>query len=219
MAEATTHQPPAPPPTPGVTPPPPPPPPPPPQQLKVFYAVNGQVFGPFNKEQLAAKIAAGEINRQTMVWMEGMTDWQAAATVAAVAPLLTTAPPKPKFDAAGYLAGTWESRSPGHFPDGTQYQYAGTTTYRPDGSLTGFGTITAQMQYGQFVMNMSVKGTWKVDVKNDNSFILTTNATITGTTVGQPPKTETNNATTLLTVIDRNTVAGKDGTRSYRVGN
>ena len=219
IADAADQQPPPPPTNLGVTPPPPPPPPPPAQQLKVFYAVNGQVFGPFNKEQLATKIAAGEVNRKTMVWMEGMADWQAAATVGAVAPLLTAVPPEPKFDAAAFLAGTWESQAPGHFPDGTQYQYAGTITYRADGSMTGFGTITAQTQYGQFVLNNSIKGTWKVDPKTDNSFILSTNATVTSTTVNQPPRTETNNSATLLTVLDRNTVATKDGRRSYRVGN
>ncbi|MEM8775595.1 MAG: DUF4339 domain-containing protein [Pseudomonadota bacterium] len=219
FAMADNHQPPAPPQPPGATPPPPPPPPPPAQQLKVFYSINGQVFGPFNKEQLIAKIAAREINRRTLVWMEGMTDWQAAATVAAVAPLLTAVPPEQKFDAAGYVVGTWESKAPGHFPDGTQFQASFSVTYRPDGSLTGFGQIVAQHQYGQFVANISMKGTWQVETKTDNSFILKTNGTTTMTTANQPPNTQTSNDAVLYTIIDRNTLASKDGTRSYRVSN
>ncbi|MEO9514511.1 MAG: DUF4339 domain-containing protein [Paracoccaceae bacterium] len=211
--------PPTPPPPPGATPPPPPPPPPPAQQLKVYFSVNGQVFGPFNKEQLTAKISAGEINRQTLVWTEGMAEWQAAATVPTVAPLLTAVPPEPKFDASGYMAGTWETSAPGYFPDGTQYHGSSTITYRADGSLTGFGKLTAQTQYGPFIINNSMKGTWKVEPKTDNSFILTTNITVTATSGSQLPRTEIVNDSNLYTVLDRNTLADPNGRRAYRVGN
>ena len=216
-SQASSHLPPPPPPQTGATPPPPPP--PPPQQLKVYVAVNGQTFGPFNAEQLKARIAAGEFNRQTLVWMEGMAEWQPAATVAAVAPLLTAVPPEPKFDAAAFNVGTWETRGQMTLPDGTPVQVSETMTYRRDGSITGFGTMTAQGLYGHFAVNLSSKGTWKVDAKTDNSYILTLNLTVTATTSNAVPDIKTSTRSILLTVVDRNTVATPDGSRRFRVGN
>lgn len=211
--------PPAPPALPGATPPPPPPPPPPPQQLKVFYTVNGQTLGPFNEEQLKAKIVAGELGRQTLVWMEGMTDWQAAATVAAVAPLLTTAPPKPKFDAAGFMVGTWEVSTTIPIQGHGQAQVSESITYRADGTATGFGTMTSQTTYGPFSVAISSQGTWKAEPKTDTSFVLTPNMQVTMTGADGIPNLSTNNTPGLLTVIDRNTVSAVGGTRIYRVGN
>ena len=211
--------PPAPPAMPGATPPPPPPPPPPAQELKVFYSVNGQTLGPLNGEQLKAKIAAGEIGRQTLVWMEGMTDWQAAATVAAVAPLLTTVPPQAKFDSAGYLVGTWESSETVPMQGIGQALVTVSVTYRADGSATGFGTMVMQSQYGPITMTISSQGTWTAETKTENSFVLTPNMQITLSSPSGVPSTQTNNTPSLLTVIDRNTVSAPNGARSYRVGN
>ena len=211
--------PPAPPAMPGATPPPPPPPPPPAQEIKVYYSVNGQTFGPFNGEQLKAKIAAGEVGRQTLVWMEGMTDWQAAATVAAVAPLLTTVPPEAKFDAAGYLVGTWESSETVPMQGVGQSQVTISMTYRADGTATGWGTMVAQTQYGPMTLTISIQGTWKAEAKTDNSLILTPNMQVTMSSPSGVPSTSTNNTPVLLTVVDRNTVATTTGARSYRVGN
>lgn len=216
--EAASHLPPAPPPIIGATPPPPPP-PITERELRVFLTANGQVTGPFNKQELQAKIASGELNRTTLIWMEGMSGWQAAATVQAVAPLMVTAPPPVQFDAKGYHTGTWESSGSGPLQDGTQAQFSQTMTYRPDGSVTGFGQISSQHAYGTFVMNLTSKGTWTVQAKTDNSYILTTNLTITGTSRAGPPTVETSQHSTLFTIIDRNTVATQDGSRSYRTGN
>ncbi|MGB5065938.1 MAG: DUF4339 domain-containing protein, partial [Albidovulum sp.] len=124
----------------------------------MYYSVNGQTFGPMNGEQLKAKIAAGEVGRQTLVWMEGMTDWQAAATVAAVAPLLTTVPPQAKFDASGYLVGTWESSETMPMQGIGQAQVTMSMTYRADGTATGFGTMVMQSQYGPLTMSISAQG-------------------------------------------------------------
>jgi hypothetical protein len=211
--------PPAPPAMPGATPPPPPPPPPPAQELKVYYSVNGQTFGPMNAEQLKAKIAAGEVGRQTLVWMEGMTDWQAAATVAAVAPLLTTVPPQAKFDAAGYLVGTWESSETVPMQGVGQSQVTVSMTYRADGTATGWGTMVAQSPYGPITMTISAQGTWSAEAKTENSFVLSPNMQISLSSPSGVPSTSTNNTPALLTVIDRNTVSAPNGARSYRVGN
>lgn len=217
-ATAGSHLPPAPPPIVGATPPPPPP-PITERELKVFLTANGQVTGPFNKAQLQAKIASGELNRTTLIWMEGMSGWQAAATVQAVAPLMVAAPPPAQFDAKGFHTGTWESSGTFPLQDGTQAQLSQSMTYRPDGSVTGFGQMSSQHAYGTFVMNLASKGTWSVQVKTDNSYILTTNLTITGTSRAGPPTVETAQSSILFTIIDRNTIATQDGARSYRTGN
>lgn len=215
---AENHVPP-PPPVFGATPPPPPPPVSPERQLQVYYSVNGQVLGPFNKEELQARIAAGELNRQTLVWMEGMADWQAAATVQAVAPLLATAPPPTQFNAEAFHSGTWEYSGTVTLPDGSRAQYSENMTYRPDGSVTGFGQLSANQGYGIFVMNLSSTGTWKAEAKTENSYILSLNITTTGSSQYGSPSVETINNSALLNVIDRNTVAAQDGSRRYRTGN
>jgi hypothetical protein len=211
--------PPAPPPVIGAVPPPPPPPPPPPRQLKVYYTVNGQTIGPLNEEELKAKIAAGEVGRQTLVWMEGMTDWQAAATVPAVAPLLVVVPPESKFDAAAFLVGTWEASETIPLQGSGPAQLTMSVTYRSDGTATGFGTMTSQSNFGPFTMAISSQGTWTATAKTDTSFVLTPNMQVTMTGPSGIPSVNTNTIPTLLTVIDRNTVASPSGARSYRVGN
>jgi len=54
-------------------------PPAPPAQWHV--AVNGQTQGPYGADQLAAGIAAGQVNASTLVWTAGMTNWMAAGQV------------------------------------------------------------------------------------------------------------------------------------------
>jgi len=217
-AQAESHVPPAPPPMTGATPPPPPP-PITEREMKVFITSNGTVDGPFNKAQLEAKIASGQLNRTTLVWIEGMTDWAAAATVPTVAPLLATAPPPATFDAQGFQVGTWESTGSGPLPDGSQAQFSENMTFRADGTVSGFGSISSQQTYGTFVMNLSSTGTWKVQAKTENSYILSLTLTITGTSRVGPPTVETASDSILLTVVDRNTVASPDGHRRYRIGN
>ena len=202
-----------------VTPPPLPPEVPAARSIKVFYAKNGQTFGPFDAEQLKAKIAAGEVNRQTLVWMEGMDGWKAAATVSALAPLLAVVPPEQQFDAAAFQVGTWQSRSTVAASDGTPIEVTDTFTYRPDGTLIGFGTWVSQTQYGPFVMNISSRGRWTTEVKDKASFIVKLNLTNEMSTPNAPPTTRTVNVTSLLTIIDRNTVADQAGNRRYRTAN
>ncbi|MBL8816092.1 MAG: SPFH domain-containing protein [Planctomyces sp.] len=74
---------------PGVAPPAPP--------AAWHVAVNGQATGPFSAEQLAAGVAAGQVNRQTLVWCAGMPNWLAAAQVPQLAAVFgpPTPPPPP----------------------------------------------------------------------------------------------------------------------------
>lgn len=59
----------------------------------VFLAINGQQAGPFSPDQLREQIKAGKLTRDTLVWMQGMVSWSAAAGVPEVAALLGSTPP------------------------------------------------------------------------------------------------------------------------------
>ena len=71
--------------------------PPPPPVSAWHVAVNGQTTGPYGADQLASGIAAGQVNKQTMVWTAGMSGWQAAGAVPQLAGLFgrPTPPPPP----------------------------------------------------------------------------------------------------------------------------
>jgi hypothetical protein len=69
-------------------------PPPLPGGSSQFYVgVSGAQVGPFDLGVLAAKIRAGEITRQTLVWKAGMASWIAADSVAELQSLFATMPP------------------------------------------------------------------------------------------------------------------------------
>jgi hypothetical protein len=55
-----------------------------------FYAINDQQPGPVSDEQLDQLFASGQINGDTLVWREGMANWQPLSTVRAVAAAPTT---------------------------------------------------------------------------------------------------------------------------------
>lgn len=56
---------------------------PPPIQadLKLFLAVGGQQYGPYNMEQCKQMVQGGQLTQQTMVWKEGMAAWAPASQV------------------------------------------------------------------------------------------------------------------------------------------
>jgi membrane protease subunit (stomatin/prohibitin family) len=68
-------------------------PPPIPGAVAFFVAINGAQAGPFGLGDLSAKIHSGEINRQTLVWKQGMANWLAAESVAELASIFAPAPP------------------------------------------------------------------------------------------------------------------------------
>ena len=69
------------------------PPPLPGAAAQFFVGVNGAQVGPFDTSTLAAKIRAGEISRQTLVWKAGMASWVAADSVPDLQPLFASVPP------------------------------------------------------------------------------------------------------------------------------
>ena len=68
-------------------------PPPIPQQTQYFVAVNGQQSGPFNVTELQAKIKSATINRETLIWNQGLVEWTKAGEVAELSSFFTAMPP------------------------------------------------------------------------------------------------------------------------------
>ncbi|MBT8262633.1 MAG: SPFH domain-containing protein [Bacteroidia bacterium] len=72
-------------------------PPPMPQAVQYFYAANGQQAGPVTFEQLQALFANRTVNRDSLVWKQGMTEWTALKEVEELKAFLggSTPPPLP----------------------------------------------------------------------------------------------------------------------------
>jgi hypothetical protein len=58
-----------------------------------FYALNGQQNGPVSEDQLNDLVRTGAIDQDTLVWREGMAEWQALRFARGAAP----PPPPPNF--------------------------------------------------------------------------------------------------------------------------
>jgi len=50
-------------------------------QKEYFLGVDGEQKGPFTQDQVSQMLETGEINIETQIWSEGMTDWQSIGTV------------------------------------------------------------------------------------------------------------------------------------------
>lgn len=72
-------------------------PPPIPAAVQYFYAHNGTQAGPVSFEQLRSLFAGRSINRDTLVWKQGMADWTALKEVEELKAFLggSTPPPLP----------------------------------------------------------------------------------------------------------------------------
>ena len=54
--------------------------------IEWFYGKEGQQFGPIDEVTLSARIAAGEIGPQDLVWNEGMDSWKPLQEIRHLAP-------------------------------------------------------------------------------------------------------------------------------------
>ena len=68
-------------------------PPPIPGELQYYVAVAGQQTGPFDRAALRAKVASGDLERDTLVWATGLATWTEAGSVNALAALFADKPP------------------------------------------------------------------------------------------------------------------------------
>ena len=76
-----------------------------------FVAVNNQPAGPYDATGLRQLISDGRLNRETLVWKEGMANWEAAGRVAELSPLFPSLPP-PLPSAPPPLAGAAPAARP-----------------------------------------------------------------------------------------------------------
>lgn len=68
-------------------------PPPLPGAVSFFVGVNGKQEGPFSMDQLTQMASSGQLNRQSMVWKQGMAGWAAAESVSELSALVNSVPP------------------------------------------------------------------------------------------------------------------------------
>lgn len=68
-------------------------PPPLPQQKMFHVAINGQSQGPMPISQMSALVSSGTLNKDSLVWCEGMADWQKASQVSDLNSLFSAMPP------------------------------------------------------------------------------------------------------------------------------
>jgi membrane protease subunit (stomatin/prohibitin family) len=68
-------------------------PPPIPGAASYHVAIGGVQAGPFDLAALAAKAAAGEVTRESLVWKPGMAGWAAAGGLGELASIFSTVPP------------------------------------------------------------------------------------------------------------------------------
>ena len=67
---------------------------PPPLPATQFYvALGGQQSGPYTLEQIRVLAGGGQLQGETLVWTHGMSDWQPAQRIAALAGLVGDGPP------------------------------------------------------------------------------------------------------------------------------
>ena len=70
-------------------------PPPPPPMTAYHIAAEGQTQGPFTQQQLAERIASGQVSASTMLWSAGMPAWTPAGQVPQLAASFSAVPPPP----------------------------------------------------------------------------------------------------------------------------
>jgi membrane protease subunit (stomatin/prohibitin family) len=68
-------------------------PPPLPNAATWHAAINGQSQGPYTLAQIQSAIQTGQVDRATLIWSAGMSNWQAAGEVAQTAALFGAVPP------------------------------------------------------------------------------------------------------------------------------
>lgn len=70
-------------------------PPRPPAPVPIYAYIGGQQIGPAPIDHFRQYVRAGQMDRNTLVWREGMADWAPASTLPELASLFMTPPPPP----------------------------------------------------------------------------------------------------------------------------
>jgi len=64
-----------------------------PMEARYYVATNGHQTGPFTKIELRDKIANGSVQRESLMWIPGMAEWQDAGTLEEIQGLFADQPP------------------------------------------------------------------------------------------------------------------------------
>lgn len=72
--------------------------PPPVPTVAYHVVINGQATGPFNMEALKQMAVNGQLNRETLVWKAGMSDWMKADSVQELDGVFVEVPPVPPVE-------------------------------------------------------------------------------------------------------------------------
>jgi len=68
-------------------------PPPLPQSAQWYVGKSGQQLGPFTQNDVIGQIKAGQVNRDTLVWRDGMPNWAAAGQTPEFGAMFGSGPP------------------------------------------------------------------------------------------------------------------------------
>ena len=197
--------------------------PPPIPTLSVYVVQNGAQTGPFTAPQLAQMATAGTLTPDSLVWQEGMANWETASTVPELGPILaqggrTATDQQQGTDPKAYLVGTWVSEpAMVTIGEGTQQQGLANLTveYKSDGSFEGSGTIQYNDTNGQNIVYTQLTGTFQAQQGAPGSILVSTNTNITFVVNGQT-QTFQQNDTSVLQIVDQSTVVDNEGTKWHK---
>jgi hypothetical protein len=199
-------------------------PPPLPPQAEYYIGENGAQVGPLSEDELAERIADGRVTGRTLVWMEGMAEWQAASAVPEVAVLIagTSGPAAGALVPAEFIAGTWTTSGPMPIPGIGNTDASLTSVYNADGTVTGSGSLEATVPGtagGRVRFEVGIEGRWRVEPISDTSFRMI----LDGTTIVSAPsmgitdqRQPMRNQISTIEIIDENTIRDETGTISRR---
>lgn len=148
--------------------------------LEGYYVVeNGQAVGPLPASEIEARVRDGRLSERSLVWRQGMNDWEEARFRPDLGPLIGSpraAEADPAFnvrDFGTYLQGSWTSDpAQTDIPDMGQASVVNTIAFGANGtfrSLTKMSTVPGAPQ----PMSVNVEGTGTYTLSGANGETVT----------------------------------------------
>lgn len=126
-------------------------------KVEFFVAQNGKPAGPFAIDKVKEMIAAGQIDRATLVWRKGMQNWLPAEKAPEIEPMLAAVPKPVPFDCTGYLVGSWERHQ---FVNGQQM--VNRALYEGNGQVSGVLSVPS-------LPGVNYYGTWTANAVGEKT--------------------------------------------------
>ena len=64
-----------------------------PVEARFYVAVNGHQTGPYTLAEMSQKVSSNDVTPESLVWTNGMSEWQTANTVGDLKKLFASQPP------------------------------------------------------------------------------------------------------------------------------